>query len=229
MHLSLSQTSLHRTQLLDPESRRLYKISTTDDGGFTSIYRTSTGSSASSQSSVTSDAASEFTLVDSPWYELARICWSNSSLTQVSLDMDVSCFNGKFVKKQALHSSETRYITNLFEREFVFADAKSSIYRWSFSNGATVSSLIGPVSFSMLTINPQLSFNETFVARFHRPKGLLKPTKPSLEVNDEYLYMMDAIVVTLVYVERKRKLVQEDDSSTSVSDYANRMYSLHSS
>lgn len=61
------------------------------------------------------------------------------------------------------------------------------------------------------------------IASFHGSKGLLEPTKPCLQVNDEYTDMLDTIVVTLVYVNRKRKADGVSRSSAEAS-YASAMY-----
>lgn len=72
-----------------------------------------------------------------------------------------------------------------------------------------------------------MSSSETMIARLRRPKGLFKSQKPFIEVDDDFLDFLDEIVVTLVYVERKRNFMQEDSGPSSESAYSSSMYLSH--
>jgi hypothetical protein len=67
--------------------------------------------------------------------------------------------------------------------------------------------------------------SKTPIARFHSSKGMLKPTKPFLEISDEQLDSgaLDAVVVSLVFVEKKRRPM-EDDVRVSETRYASTVY-----
>jgi len=175
-----------RTILLDPEGRPLYKITTSDDRRTTSLSRKNIVGCSSSQDPILADTASEITLVASDWSEFSRIRWDNHSLSRTLKEVDDSCFDGKSIK-----------------REFIF-NATGCRYKWSLG-------LLGAGA-PVLTVD---DYNQTVIARLHRAKGFINPTKAYLEVEDEYLDVLDAIILSLVYVEKKRKFMQEDDSSIS--------------
>lgn len=80
MHLTASSGKLCRGFLVTPQGEKLYKIVTTDDGRWTTVSRVDAPM-------VTSDTASEVTLIDSKskgCTELAKFCWSNLGLSTVS-------------------------------------------------------------------------------------------------------------------------------------------------
>lgn len=136
MIFTLSQTPLSRTMIINPEGQFVYKINSTNDGGKTSVHRANACSSAgSSRETITSDTASEVTLVDSKWSELARICWGNSQLTRVCVQLSGSCLSGEVFKRcglflgvQKLKSHNSNSVTS---SQFTFNDSKGRCFRWN--------------------------------------------------------------------------------------------------
>lgn len=76
MKLTFAQNLPLRTYIIDSSNRVLYQVSTPDNGSFTTISR-------KYSTAPTSDAASEYTLVESHWCQLARLCWKKPESSQI--------------------------------------------------------------------------------------------------------------------------------------------------
>jgi len=204
MHFTLSQTKLWHTALLDAEEKPLYKITTSDDRRTTSVLRRKDVSPTlqdQNSTTVTSETASEITLNNSEWYEIARFFWTSLNLSSSLIEIDDSCFTGKSIK-----------------RNFIF-DSNGHRYKWS----------LGIVGGGAPVLTDYDDYDhETVIARLHRAQRYPKSTRAHLEVNDEYLCDLDIIISTLVYVEKRRKFMREDDSRTAeFSSYATAAHSIY--
>jgi hypothetical protein len=78
MKLTFAQNLPLRTYIIDSSNQVLYQVSTHDDGSFTAIAR-------KYSATPTSDAASEHTLVESQWCQLARLCWTRPESSQIHI------------------------------------------------------------------------------------------------------------------------------------------------
>ena len=78
MRLTLAQNLPLRTYIIDSSNQILYQVSTPDNGSFTTIAR-------KHSATPTSDTASENTLVESRWCQLARLCWSKPESSQIHI------------------------------------------------------------------------------------------------------------------------------------------------
>lgn len=83
-------------------------------------------------------------------------------------------------------------------------------------------SLLERMTYTILQLIAQESKNS--IAQLRRPRGLFKSPRPYIEVDDEYLDFLDEIVVTLVYVEMKRKFMQEGEGPSPESVFSNVAY-----
>lgn len=76
MKLTFAQNLPLRTYIIDPSNQILYQVSTPDNGSFTTIAR-------KYSTAPTSDTASENTLVEPQWCQLARLCWVKPESSQI--------------------------------------------------------------------------------------------------------------------------------------------------
>lgn len=78
MKLTLAQNLPLRTYIINSTNEILYQVSTPDNGAYTTIAR-------KHSAAPTSDTASEHTLVESQWCQLARLCWNNPESSQIHI------------------------------------------------------------------------------------------------------------------------------------------------
>jgi hypothetical protein len=78
MKLTLAQNLPLRTYIINSTNEILYQVSTPDNGAYTTIAR-------KPSTTPTSDTASEHTLVESRWYQLARLYWNNPESSQIHI------------------------------------------------------------------------------------------------------------------------------------------------
>jgi hypothetical protein len=78
MKLTFAQNLPLRTYIINSSNQILYQVSTPDDGSFTTIAR-------KYSTMPTSDTASEHTLVEPQWYQLAWLCWDKPESSQIHI------------------------------------------------------------------------------------------------------------------------------------------------
>jgi len=78
MKLTLAQNLPLRTYIINSSNQILYQVNTPDNGAFTTIAR-------KYSATPTSDTASEYTLVESQWCQLARLCWNKHESSQIHI------------------------------------------------------------------------------------------------------------------------------------------------
>lgn len=78
MQLTFAQNAPLRTYIINSSNEILYQINTPDNGSFTTVAR-------KYSTMPTSDAASEHTLVESQWCQLARLCWDRPESSQIHI------------------------------------------------------------------------------------------------------------------------------------------------
>ena len=76
MKLTFAQNLPLRSYIINPSNEILYQVNTPDNGSFTTIAR-------KYSAAPTSDTASEHTLVESQWSQLARLCWNKPESSQI--------------------------------------------------------------------------------------------------------------------------------------------------
>jgi len=76
MKLTFAQNLPLRSYIINSSNEILYQVNTPDNGSFTTIAR-------KYSTTPTSDTASEHTLVESQWCQLARLCWNNPESSQI--------------------------------------------------------------------------------------------------------------------------------------------------
>ena len=78
MKLTFAQNLPLRTYIINSSNEILYQVNTPENGAFTTIAR-------KHSAAPTSDTASEHTLVESQWNQLARLCWNNPEASQIHI------------------------------------------------------------------------------------------------------------------------------------------------
>lgn len=78
MKLTFAQNLPLRTYIIDSSNQILYQVSTPDNGSSTTIAR-------KYSATPTGDTASEHTLVESQWCQLARLCWPKPESSQIHI------------------------------------------------------------------------------------------------------------------------------------------------
>ena len=86
MKLTFAQNLPLRTYIIDSSNQILYQVSTPHSGSFTTIAR-------NYSATPTSDVASEHTLVESQWCQLARLCWIKPESSQIHIPALAQCQN----------------------------------------------------------------------------------------------------------------------------------------
>ncbi|KAF9792639.1 hypothetical protein BJ322DRAFT_62188 [Thelephora terrestris] len=180
MKLTFAQNIPLRTYIIDSSNHILYQVSTPHNGSFTTIAR-------KYSATPTSDAASEHTLVESQWCQLARFCWTGPESSQIHIPV--------LAQRQDNFKS--------ISREFVFIASDGHTYSWKLG--------------ALGTSNPTLVLKETpeEVLVTYRPNSPFRPAiRSHLDIVDreDVLTIQDEIIVTFVLVQRCRRLMRESHS-----------------
>ncbi|KAF9646603.1 hypothetical protein BDM02DRAFT_3118434 [Thelephora ganbajun] len=177
MKLTLAQNLPLRTYIINSSNEILYQVNTPDNGSFTTIAR-------KYSATLTSDTASECTLVGSQWCQLARLCWKKPESSQIHIP--------------ALAQRQDNFKS--FSREFVFTASDCRTYAWK----------LGPLGTSNPTLVLKDNPEEVLVA--YRPNSSFRPAiRSHLDIVDreDVLSIQDDIILTFVLVQRCRRLMGE--------------------
>lgn len=177
MKLTFAQNHPLRTYVINPSNQILYQVSTSDDGSFTTISR--------KYSTVpTSDTASEYTLVESQWSQLARLGWAVPESSQIHIPA--------LARRQDNFKSVSR--------KFVFTASDGRTYAWKLG--------------TLGTSNPTLVLkdNPEDVLVTYCPNSSFRPAiRSHLDIRDreDVLSIQDEIVLTFVLVQKCRRFMRE--------------------
>jgi len=215
MKLTLAQNLPLRTYIINSSNEILYQGNTPDNGSFTTISR-------KHSTLPTSDTASEHTLVESQWNQLARLCWNNPESSQIlvpalaqreDIFKSILRWEGCLISKFGLH------LTGLVSREFTFTASDGRAYAWKLgplgASSPTVSSLsLEPAHINGSKAPVQLVLKdspEEVLVTYHSNSTFRPAIRSHLDIVDreDVLSILDDIVLTFVLVQRCRRLMRE--------------------